>query len=94
MEDLLFKQCMQILRTMVRIKFELISNLCSGLSFMIAAVYCKVYSSCVMWSHVSGIRLVHTVLTDLYHSVTNEEVNFPFLYFFHLIMANSFHFKS
>ena len=27
-------------------------------------------------------------------TVTNEEVNFPFLYFLHLIMANSFHFKS
>ena len=37
MEDLLFKQCMQILRTMVRIMFELISNSCSGLSFMSAA---------------------------------------------------------
>ena len=26
--------------------------------------------------------------------VTNEEVNFPFLYFLHIIMANSFYFKS
>ena len=36
--DLLFIQRMQIFSTMVRIKFELISNLCSGLSFMSAAV--------------------------------------------------------
>ena len=42
-----------------------------------------------IFAHISNI-----CRSTYFHIVTNEEVNFPFLYFLHIIMANSFHFKS
>ena len=59
----------------------------------------------ILWGDWSFRHLLFFVISLIYHFltllllygntfVTNEEVNFPFLYFLHIIMANSFHFKS
>ena len=52
------------------------------------------YSLMMLLCIIDSDVTVHILATSPQFVITNKKVNFPFLYFSHTIMANSFHFKS